>query len=372
MNTRTSPVPPPVAAVRPAPTTWAVLAWSALALALGLGWISGLLPSGVPEGDGFGSLFGTWGSTAAAWLTLALGLVGTVCAVVMTRPGRGGPAVAYTAWGLSAATVVFFITGSLLALFGYTMIMPVAAWFVPGLVGLWMEQVLKPETLTLLFFTVGAALWAVAGLAARRAAGAACPDCGRAHDWTPQVERTVRARALKVGRVAVLIACLSSLAYPALRFPWLLGITPGMGADFSEEFAATPGTLFVGVGLGAAGAAGTLLMTGLVLRWGVRFPFWTVGLRGRRVPIALAVVPATLVALALIAMGRSVLVQIVMGQAGMLTASDPHAWVFLGMAVWGVALAVATVAYAVRRRAECDTCERGLPEVDPRGLRAAA
>ncbi|WP_436889115.1 hypothetical protein [Nocardiopsis dassonvillei] len=373
MNTPAPPATPPaVPAARTAPITWAVLAWSAVALALGLGQVAGLLPAAVPAEDGFGSLYGRWGTGTAAWLTLALGAAGGVCAVLMMRPGRGGRAVAYTAWGLSAAAVVLFVTGSLLAFMGYTMIMPVAAWIVPGLTALWVAELVKPETLGLLFFTAGAALWAVAGLSALRAARGACPHCGRALGWTPHTEHATRVGALRVGRIAVLVACLSSLMYPALRFPWLFGVAPGMGADFSDELAADPGTLAIGLGLGTAAVVGTVLMTGLVLRWGVRFPFWTVGLVGRRIPVALAVVPASVVAVALVAMGRSIIVQIVMGQDGLTVASDLHTWVFLGMAVWGAALAVATAAYAVRRRVECTECGRGLPEAEPRDLRAPA
>ncbi|MFL1379166.1 MULTISPECIES: hypothetical protein [unclassified Nocardiopsis] len=373
MNTSAPPATPPTApAVRPAPITWAVLAWSALAVALGLGWAAGLLPPGVPDGDGFGSLYGRWGTGAAAWITLALGVAGTATALLMMRPGRGGRAVAYTAWGLSAAAVVLFVTGSLLAFLGYTMIMPVAGWFVPGLAGMWVSQVVEPESLGLFFFTAGAALWAVAGLSALRAGRGACPDCGRAHGWTPDTERATRVRALRVGRAAVWVACLSALLYPALRFPWLFGVTPGMGEGFAEQLRAEPGTLFIGVGLGSAGVVGAVLMLGLVQRWGVRFPFWTVGLAGRRVPVALAVVPATAVAVALVAMGRSIIVQFALDQAGMTSASMLHTAVFMSMAVWGVALAVAVAAYAVRRRAECESCGRGLPEVAPRDLRAAA
>jgi hypothetical protein len=272
--------------------------------------------------------------------------------------------VAFTAWGLSAATVVLFVTGSLLAFLGYTMIMPVAGWFVPGLAGMWVAQVVEPESLGLFFFTAGAGLWAVAGLSALRAARRACPDCGRAHGWTPHAEHATRVRALRVGRIAVLVACLSALLYPSIRFPWLFGITPGMGEGFAEELRADPGTLFIGVGLGSAGVVGAVLMLGLVQRWGVRFPFWTVGLVGRRVPVALAVVPATAVAVALVAMGRSIIVQFALGQAGMTSASILHTAVFMSMAVWGAALAVAVAAYAVRRRAECATCERGLPEAE--------
>ena len=44
-------------------------------------------------------------------------------------------------------------------------------------------------------------------------------------------------------------------------------------------------------------------MLGLVQRWGEVFPRWMIGLAGRRVPIALAVVPASLASVLLIVGG---------------------------------------------------------------------
>lgn len=94
---------------------------------------------------------------------------------------------------------------------------------------------------------------------------------------------------------------------------------------------------------------------------------------GRRVPVGLAVVPATLVAVALVAMGRSVVVELLGSQERSLLTVEPlHTMAFASMAVWGVALGVATVAYAVRRRAECSRCGRGLPEVVPGEVRSSA
>ena len=47
-------------------------------------------------------------------------------------------------------------------------------------------------------------------------------------------------------------------------------------------------------------------MLGLVQRWGEVFPRWMIGLAGRRVPIALAVVPASLVSVLLIVGGIAI------------------------------------------------------------------
>lgn len=94
-----------------------------------------------------------------------------------------------------------------------------------------------------------------------------------------------------------------------------------------------------------------------------------IGLAGRRVPIALAVVPASLVSVLLIVGG----IAIWSGLAGMASAmADGRAEgvgliggiiVHLGptllFPVWGASLALATLAYYYRRRGPCSVCGRG-------------
>ena len=58
-----------------------------------------------------------------------------------------------------------------------------------------------------------------------------------------------------------------------------------------------------GLFLATFGLVGAVLMLGLVQRWGEVFPRWMIGLAGRRVPIALAVVPASIVSVLLIVGG---------------------------------------------------------------------
>ena len=110
-------------------------------------------------------------------------------------------------------------------------------------------------------------------------------------------------------------------------------------------------------------------MLGLVQRWGEAFPRWMIGLAGRRVPIALAVVPASLVSVLLIVGGIGVwsgLGQLVAN----LVASGAKNFEVIGaiifevgptllFPVWGVALAVATLGYYYRRRGPCSVCGRG-------------
>jgi hypothetical protein len=110
-------------------------------------------------------------------------------------------------------------------------------------------------------------------------------------------------------------------------------------------------------------------MLGLVQRWGEVFPRWMVGLAGRRVPIALAVVPASLVSVLLIVGGIGIwsgLDQMVasMAAGGAQDSEIIGAITFmvgptLLFPVWGAALAVAALGYYYRRRGPCRVCGRG-------------
>jgi hypothetical protein len=110
-------------------------------------------------------------------------------------------------------------------------------------------------------------------------------------------------------------------------------------------------------------------MLGLVQRWGEVFPRWMIGLAGRRVPIALAVIPASLASVLLIVGGIGIwsgLAQMVANAAAAGAAGTELIWeiIFevgptLLFPVWGLALAVATLGYYYRRRGPCSVCGHG-------------
>ena len=161
--------------------------------------------------------------------------------------------------------------------------------------------------------------------------------------------------------------------YVLTRYAWALGFPLGMNEELfrqgQESGKWIGGALFLGNFI----LVGAFLMLGLVQRWGEVFPRWMIGLAGRRVPIALAVVPASLVAVLLIVGG----VGIWSGLAGMVAALAANgaedteiigAIIFqlgptLLFPVWGAALAVATLGYYYRRRGPCNVCGRGAATV---------
>jgi hypothetical protein len=112
-------------------------------------------------------------------------------------------------------------------------------------------------------------------------------------------------------------------------------------------------------------------MLGLVQRWGEVFPRWMIGLAGRRVPIALAVVPASLASVLLIVGGIGMwagLPQLVANTTGSEGAGLIGEIVFqlgptLLFPVWGAALAAAMLGYYYRRRGPCSVCGRGVADL---------
>ena len=149
-------------------------------------------------------------------------------------------------------------------------------------------------------------------------------------------------------------------AYAAVALPvvgwavphglWLLGVPFGIPDD---ELAALHRDLAVPAGLALTFVpplAG-LLVLGLVQRWGQVFPGWVPVLRDRRVPPLLAVVPAGVVAVSLVAYGV-LSARVLLDDVSWAAVRDGWAvagtlLVFVG---WGVALGVTTVGYAVATR----------------------
>jgi hypothetical protein len=158
--------------------------------------------------------------------------------------------------------------------------------------------------------------------------------------------------------------------YVLTRYAWALGFPLGMNEEFfrsgQESGKWIGGALFLGNFI----LVGALLMLGLVQRWGEVFPRWMIGLAGRRVPIALAVIPASLASVLLVVGGIGIwsgLAQMVANVAasgaegiGLIEEIIFGVGPTLLFPVWGLALAVATLGYYYRRRGPCGVCGRGV------------
>jgi hypothetical protein len=190
---------------------------------------------------------------------------------------------------------------------------------------------------------LGALLWIGAAatlnrrhLAARQAEGSGLPR-------GPVNGRPVSPLA----RIAALLALVVPALYAFTRVSWALGFPLGLPEDMYESGLAV-GLWWRGLGLAIVAVGAGVLTLGLVQRWGEVFPRWLPVLRGRVVPVGLAVVPGTAAALVILSGGLTFVRSVLSGEVtleGNWAAIGPE----LLWPLWGAAVAVATLAYYRRR-----------------------
>jgi hypothetical protein len=314
-----------------------------------------------------GPLLGRFGPGVAWIVVMMAGLPAAALGTAMLRGVRGSALrpLFITAGGLLAGILLLLMTGlDLLVKLGYfpymifRLITGADAWYLASYAG-W-------GTVHQLLCLAGGFLWLMATVSYARLSGDACLYCGRTdgpQGWTSPD------RAARWGRIAVYVAMVAPIFYALTRYAWALGFPLGMG---EEQFRSGQeagqwigGALF----LGNFVLLGALLMLGLVQRWGEVFPRWMIGLAGRRVPIALAVIPAALASVLLIVGGIGIwagLGQMLTNAAAAgLQGSDLIGEIIFQLGptlmfpLWGIALAAATLAYYYRRRGPCSACGRG-------------
>jgi hypothetical protein len=207
----------------------------------------------------------------------------------------------------------------------------------------------------------GGLLWAATAVAYGRRSRGVCGYCGRGDagsGWTTPDS------AARWGRWAVYVAVVVPTLYALTRWAWALGIPLGISEEFLRE-GQEIGLWWAGAGLATIAVGGAVLTFGLVQRWGEVFPRWIPLLRGRRVPIWLAVVPASLVSILVTDAGLMFIRMTLTGRLanilgeGVLTEDN---WAALApellWPLWGAALGAATLAYYYRRRGSCNHCGR--------------
>ncbi|TDC07390.1 NYN domain-containing protein [Nonomuraea longispora] len=337
----------------PAWSAYAAAGWSALYGALGLYWAlgGGGFPFAPVEDDrATGSILEGSQAGSVAPVMAAAGLVGVAAALAMARRwGRARTMLLVLGWTLAGTLALVVQDYTLLVLVAFAPFLLVFAFTgVPGPqegIG----DILYWHRVNLIIMFAGGVLWALATLAHQRRTRRACAHCGRggkdAGRWTtPEATR-------RWGRWAVYVACAAPVPYEITRIAWYLGIPLGISDDFLRMMRETPGMAEVGLGCALASIGGAVLTHGLIRRWGEVYPRWIWFRAGERVPPALAVVPASLVALAAIPAG---LMNLRMGfDAGRTWAMNGPGVLWI---VWGAALAAAACAYGLRRRRPCRHC----------------
>jgi hypothetical protein len=345
-------------------TPYAAVAWSLVYAALGLYWaVSGRgfpyateLVSGplAPVAGQFGPGV-SWMVVIIAGIPAALMGVAMLLGVQVLRP------LLITAGALLSGFLLLLMTDiNLLILLGYIPISVIKLFSGDErgqaiLLG-WAQWTVVHQLLCL----IGGFLWLAATVSYARRSGDACLECGRVDG---PVGWTSPANAARWGRIAVYVAMLVPTIYAVTRYAWVLGIPLGISMEHLRA-GQESGTWVSGLFLANFGLVGAAIMLGLVQRWGEVFPRWMVGLAGRRVPIALAVVPASIVSVLLIVGGISIWSGYdQMVDAALASGQDFRIVVgpTLLFPLWGAALAAATLGYYFRRRGPCSVCGRGAP-----------
>jgi hypothetical protein len=352
---------------------YAAVGWSLVYAALGVYWALGGRGFPFPSAavpDPMGPLMGRFGPGVAWVVVLLAGLPAAAMGLAMLRGARG-PAlrpVFILAGGLLASVLLLLMIGlDLLVLFGYIPYtvrgLLSGAGVSQGYLKAWVQWATLHQGLCL----IGGFLWLAATIVYARRSADACLYCGRRdgpEGWQSPTH------AARWGRAAVYVSLVAPVLYAVTRYAWALGYPLGMSEAYLRDGQAR-GIWTSGLFLATFGLVGAGLTLGLVQRWGEVFPrsLRVIGLAGRRVPSALAVVPAALAAVLLIVGGIGIwsgLGQMVANVAA--TGADEReisgAVIFqlgptLLFPVWGAALAVATLGYAYRRRGACRACGRG-------------
>jgi hypothetical protein len=255
-------------------------------------------------------------------------------------------------WLVVVALLIVVPDVRLLTLAGYLPILLVGEPF--GLITVDYAEVFTWTLANQVVAVLGGLLLARAVLRWQFRTAGACERCGRDdrdRGWT------TRRAAARWGRWATFVAAAVPLLYATPRLAWAAGIPLGIPSSFLAEMQRT-GMVWAGAGLGGFALAGAILTLGLTQRWGEVFPRWMIGLSGKRVPIRLATVPATLVAIFVMSafvgfaadLGR---LTDVAGEPSLATLP------IVTWPLWSVALAAATLAYHLRRRPMCPACGRG-------------
>ena len=356
----------------PAWTPYAAAAWSLAYCALAASWALG--GRGYPFGraadpDNDTSLL--WHAdrevTASVLAVLCLAGVAVAGLVARRRPDSPGPALArsFATFGALAAVTLSVVLPDqrVLTALGYLPIVLVGwPWGFPPVS---YTEVWPWPVQNQLLLMLGGVLWTATALVAARHGTGACESCGRPagrnrhhdHEAGRAAHWTSPEGARRWGRVAVGIAVAIPVLYALDRLAWLAGLNLGVSEELASSVRDTD-LRYAALGLALAALGGAVLTLGLAQRWGEVFPRWIPVLRGRRVPPALAIVPATFVAIAVTSAGLTV-DRLLLTQRDTLPAEDLAAVVpMVPWPLWGLSLAAATLAYHLRRRGGCRTCHQ--------------
>ncbi len=347
---------------------YAAVAWSLVYAALGVYWaVSGRGFPYTPEtvSNIMEPLLGRFGPGVAWIVVMMAGIPAAAMGAAMLRGVRSRALrpLFVIAGALLAGVLLLLMTAlKLLVLLGYIPYTVVGLFTGAKFGQKYLEGLTQWATIHQFLCLVGGFLWLAATVCYGRRSGDACLYCGRrtsSEGWNSPDD------AARWGRIAVYVSMVAPVFYALTRYAWALGFPLGMSEQYLRR-GQESGAWISGLFLATFGLVGGVLTLGLVQRWGEVFPRWMVGLAGRRVPIALAVVPASFVSVLLIVGGTAIWSGLGQMVAKLVARGAENieiigAIIFalgptLLFPVWGVALAVATLGYYYRRRGPCSVC----------------
>jgi hypothetical protein len=326
-----------------------VMIWSVLYGSLHLYWlISGIgYPFQNENLDLFAAIITYIPARVGGSLFVILCLLGLLVGVAIRGPKKILPnwfILSYL-WGTAVALIIFVPDSSMIAAIAYAFLF---------------KFDFNWQMLNQIICIIGAFAFSSAALAFQRNIRNACEYCGRADTEKPFfLDRW--------GKFITYIAVLAPLPYAFIRFAWALGIPLGVEKDFLQEFSSSnPIHQIVEWTFGSLCIAGSILTLGLIQKWGERFPSWFPFVGGKNVPVLLAVIPATCVAIAVTSAGFVFTSSFIAVEFHLVSADGilvSQIWGAVGPMLfwipWGVALGLAAAAYYYRRRGQCSHCGRG-------------
>ncbi|CAH2716783.1 hypothetical protein BACCIP111895_03971 [Neobacillus rhizosphaerae] len=274
-----------------------------------------------------------------------LGLLGIGIGIAMQKSwGRMLPRWLFLtyAWVFAAALLLFIPDISLIAAMAYAFMFKFAFnW----------------QMFNQIVCIIGALLWISTAVVYYRRTRNACEYCGRTEHDKPSL-------LLRWGRWITIIAALAPLPYALTRFAWALNIPLGVDAQFLRDFSnINPMANITEWVFGSVCIGGGILTLGLIQKWGEVFPRWFPFIGGKRVPILLAVIPASIVAIAVTAAGLvftfsffAVTFHLMPADDILLSSIGGAIGPMLFWVPWGITLGLATIAYYYRRRGRCLHC----------------
>jgi D-alanyl-D-alanine dipeptidase len=230
--------------------------------------------------------------------------------------------------------------------------------------------------------TGNTALLTLCAVTYRRRLRGRCARCGQSHEHPgngPLAHPTPSAASPRTRAVVYALMC-GLVPWAGVKTIWTLGggalgVTAEQWRDANAD-APGPAKALASLGIDVtvlAALFAILLLLGLMYRWGMAFPRWTLFLYGRRVPRLLPLVPAWLTATSLSVYGTGLTVYAPFSAVGILPRPEPSGgftstgllWMIefggLAFAGLGLGLIVAARSYATRTRPICATRSAPAP-----------